>query len=159
MDSKTIINNLQANSWIDDNTRALLIRWTVYNFYLNRYVYFEANIETPNKFIISPYYYQNSVSLEISNKVLIILCLVVLIINVIVFVFKIIFELSIGLTIVTNLLEFSNCTLVFALIIAKIIEITMKNNMNNEKLNTSEYLDFSGIEDAVSVTNGLAIFS
>ena len=128
-------------------------------FYLNRYTYVEANVETPNKFEIATYYYQNSVSLIISNKPLIIIWLTVLGINVVVFVFKIIFELSIGLTIVTNLLEFWNWIIVFALIISKIIEISLKNDMNNEKLNGIEYVDFSGIEDASSVTNGLAIFA
>ena len=32
MDAKTILNKLQTNNWIDDSTRALLFRWTVYNF-------------------------------------------------------------------------------------------------------------------------------
>ena len=66
-DYTTIIDRLKANRWIDDNTRVVLLRWTVYNFWSERYMYTEAQIELPTGFNIETEYYISSVSLSKSQ--------------------------------------------------------------------------------------------
>ena len=62
-DYEAIVNQLQSNNWVDGNSRALLLRWTVYNYWNKRYMQIEANVEIPTEDNISTSFYINSVSL------------------------------------------------------------------------------------------------
>jgi len=115
MDYGAIVNQLKANDWIDVDTRAVLLRFTVYNFWIRRYLSVEATIETPSPNNIHGSFYINSISLVDSDNGVLYFCILVLVFNTIFFIGKIIFELSIGLSIFTNLLEMVDCFLTFAL--------------------------------------------
>ena len=66
----TILDRLKANRWIDSNTRAVLLRWTVYNFWNERYMYTKAQIELPTGFNIETKYSIISVSLSTDYDIL-----------------------------------------------------------------------------------------
>jgi uncharacterized protein (UPF0335 family) len=81
----------------------------------------------------------------------------VLALNVVVFITKIIFELSIGLSVVTNLLEILNCILIVAMLISKVIEFTLEASYDESRFDREKYFDFSNLKSTTAVNNSLAI--
>lgn len=110
-----IVDQLKENKWIDDNTRALLIRFTVRNNWNDRFLYVEADIELPTGQNMATHYYINSLSIARNRDEIIYFLIAGLIINTLIFAVKIVFEMSIGMNIVTNIFEIFNCILIIAM--------------------------------------------
>lgn len=159
MDYKTVVDRLRANKWVDANSRALLLRWTVYNFWVKRYLYVEATLEIPDKRHIHNTFYINSISLISLDNGVQIFSIVVLAINVFIFIGKIVFEMSIGLSIVTNLLEAVNCIIIVAMLISKMIEFSYEATYNESEFDNNRYIDFSDLEGTTAANNSLAILA
>jgi hypothetical protein len=104
----TVITALKANNWLDYDTRAIIIRFTVYNHWVSRYLFVKANIEIPTENFFRNSFFISSLSLRNSEDGIVTTACICLLFNSFIFLVKIIFELSIGLSIITNLLEILN---------------------------------------------------
>lgn len=80
-DYSTILSTLKSNSWIDENTKAVLVRFTIYNFWDKRYYHVEATSEIPTAGFFYNSFYINYVSLEDAENGLVLACIVILILN------------------------------------------------------------------------------
>ena len=66
---------------------------------------------------------------------------------------KIVFEMQIGLNIITNILEILNCLIVISLSISKIIELLIKLDHDQNSIDSSDFVNFNSLQDAIVVTN------
>ncbi|CAI2387887.1 unnamed protein product [Moneuplotes crassus] len=156
-DYTTVLNTLKANSWIDQNTKAVLLRFTVYNFWTKMYYHVEATLETPTYEFFENTYYANHISLEENESGLVFVCIVILILNCLIYIGKIIFELSIGLSIITNLLEVLNIAFIFGISICKLVQFTLESEFDDDKLNGDKYLNFYSLINIDILLNSLAV--
>ena len=76
-----------------------------------------------------------------------------LLLNCTVYGFKIVFELSIGMNIMTNILEVLNCIIILAMIAAKFVETLLRNDYDRVEIDINEFVDFTNLQDAIAVTN------
>lgn len=159
LDNIGILRQLKANGWIDRNTRAVLLRFTVYNYWVKRYLYVEASIEIPTWENLFSTFYINSVSLIDSENGVLIFCIIVLSLNWCVYFGKIVFEMSIGLSIVTNLLETLNCILQITMVITKIYEFSIESTFDVNEIDKNEFVNFAPLESTTAVNNSLAILA
>lgn len=117
------INNLIEEDWLDHNTRAVLITFTVRSAYTNAFYIPTILVETPGNFI-----FQTSLKLQTTfitvgedtretseAEVFSIIVDALLVANVFIFAAKSLVELSIGVNKITNIVEGVNLTfLLFA---------------------------------------------
>ena len=68
---------------------------------------------------------------------------ILLLINCVLYTLKIMFEFQLNISKVTNITEVINTTLMFILIIAKLVEIILKSNLNINFEDDSKFLDLS----------------
>ena len=158
MDYLNITSALKANYWIDDNTKAILLRFTVFNIWTEKYYHIKATTEMPSVNFMSNSFSINFISLKDTEKELIIVLIILLGVNCLVFMGKIVFELSIGLSIFTNLLEILNIVSIIAFSVAKLVQFSLESNFTN-KISNTQFYNFETLVDINYVANFLAIFS
>ena len=111
-----MIQALKNEEWLDGNTRAVSLTWTVYSTWTNAQFMFNILIENPGNNVFLSSYKISNIYLAIgpggitdTNKykdsVFTIIIDIIMITNVIVFGGKIVVELSIGINRVTNIVE------------------------------------------------------
>ena len=157
MDYSAIINQLKTNNWIDSETRALLIRFTIKNHWIDKYYSVEATIETPATGFFEKSFFTSFLSIEEGQTGLVMTWMIILMLNCLVFFGKIVFELSIGLSILTNLLEILNWAWVLALWISKFIELTLEAEFTDEELAKEQYFNFKNLVNIFYANNFIAI--
>ena len=72
---------------------------------------------------------------------------------------KIVFELQIGLNLITNILEVLNCLIVISLSISKIIELLIKLDHDGDSIDSPNFVNFNSLQDAMVVTSFLIILA
>lgn len=116
-----MIQALKNEEWLDENTRAVSLTWTVYSAWTNAQFMFNILVENPGNNVFLSSYKLSNIFLAIGpggitdttkqrESVFAIIIDVIMITNVIVFGGKIVVELSIGINKVTNIFEGLNLT-------------------------------------------------
>ena len=125
--NSNMIKALKNEEWLDGNTRAVSLTWTVYSTWTNAQFMFNILVENPGNNVFISSYKISNIYLAIgpggitdTNKqkesIFSIIIDIIMISNVFVFGGKIIVELSIGINRVTNIIEGFNLTcLLFAI--------------------------------------------
>jgi hypothetical protein len=122
-----MIKALKNEEWLDGNTRAVSLTWTVYSSWTNAQFIFNILVENPGNSVFMTSYKISNIYLAIGpggisdtsklkESIFAIIIDVIIITNVFIFGGKIVVELSIGINRVTNIVEGLNLTcLLFAI--------------------------------------------
>eukprot|EP00347_Sterkiella_histriomuscorum_P022659 403337641 len=122
------LNSLSNEEWLDFNTRAICLQWTVRNIWSETYYISTVFIENPANrvFTVSfriqtAYIYHKGE--EDSSKVQVIVFYTFFLLNILLFAGKVVMELSLGINKVTNFVEILNLTLCSLAVSARISSI------------------------------------
>ena len=159
------IEKLKKNRWIDDDTRAIQVMFNVFSVWSNKYYYIEVNLEMPysnqdihyrDMKVTNLFFYQGihsprmpaltkklNIAFYLQNQTGEFVFHSLLLINCVLFTFKIMFELQLGISKVTNVGEFICVVLMFLLVVSKITEIILKNRYEIDFFNDEKFLDLS----------------
>jgi len=111
-----MVRRLQNNKWMDEQTRAVVMQWTVLNVWSNTFYTARILFENPgndvftNKIQLENAFFYNDLVEETasSTRIIIIVLYSLLILNIVFFIAKIFFEMSLGINKLTNSIEFVN---------------------------------------------------
>ncbi|CDW84387.1 polycystin 2 [Stylonychia lemnae] len=116
--NKNQINELIKNSWLDLNTRAVCLSWSVHNVWSDRYFITTVFLENPGNSIFSvsfrvqtAYIYKKDDPDSYSDKVSVIVIYTLFLLNTLLFAGKTVLELGLSINRFTNLIEILNLTL------------------------------------------------
>jgi hypothetical protein len=163
---------MAKSGWIDQDTRAIQVLWSIYSAWSHTIYSFQANIELPGNSLIkfahldmqNIFLYEREsdgvategdpglVNSHIGTTWDLVMHTIIFL-HFVLYTIKILFELSLSISRVTNFLEIINLIFLLVVVLTKYIEVIVKGSRRIRLYNTEEYEDFTNIAQVQDINS------
>ena len=142
-----------------------MVSFTIFNewnmLFYNCKVYFEfpaglsySNVEKPTNagLVQTSFYFSSKLPEQMDQTTTELICFSILLLHFIVYLTKVLFELSLGISKFTNFLELGHLAALFTVVVTYMIELVLKSRMNIERymVDSTDYVYFASLASSQS---------
>jgi hypothetical protein len=163
---------MAKSGWIDQDTRAIQVLWSIYSAWSHTIYSFQANIELPGNSLIkfahldmqNIFLYEREsdgvategdpglVNSHIGTTWDLVMHTIIFL-HFVLYTIKILFELSLSISRVTNFLEIINLIFLLVVVLTKYIEVIVKGSRRISLYTTTQYEDFTDIAQVQDINS------